>query len=189
MRVADWRPSFVAKTMSKILFPIILSLIVLLNFPTNASADFNVAGSSATLINPSKAKVDIRISILRKYLSTHNSPLAAYAEEFIETADKYGLDWRLVPAISGVESTFGKRIPKGSYNAYGWANGGYRFKSWEDSIEVVSKTLRNKYIDRGAPSVNKIARRYAPPSSTWAWKVKFFMNRIDPVPAYFDFEG
>jgi hypothetical protein len=115
--------------------------------------------------------------------------LAEYAEELVAASDKYGLDWRLVPAISGVESTFGKHIPKGSYNAYGWANGDYRFKSWEDSIEIVSQTLRTKYIDRGAPSINKIARRYAPPSTTWARNVKFFMYKIEAFPVAFDFEG
>jgi len=154
-----------------------------------ASADISVAESSAQLKSITLRQNDPRIATLEKYLNSHNSPLASYAEEFVTYSDKYGLDWRLVPAISGVESTFGKRIPKNSYNAYGWANGNYKFDSWEDSIEVVSKTLRTKYIDRGAPSINKIARRYAPPSSTWAWKVKFFMTKIEPLPIYFDLEG
>jgi len=91
----------------------------------------------------------------------------------------------MVAAISGVESTFGKRIPENSYNAYGWANGNYYFESWEDSIAIVSKTLREKYYDRGATTLNQIARRYAPPSSSWAWKVNYFMEKIDPVPLPF----
>ena len=32
-------------------------------------------------------------------------------EDFVTYADTNGLDYRLVPAITGVESTFGKLIP------------------------------------------------------------------------------
>src|SRR5260221_11487147 len=93
--------------------------------------------------------VDTRVTKLRAYFEKNNSPLTDYADEFVKYADKYELDWRFLPAISGVESTFGKHIPYNSYNAYGWANGDYKFTSWEDSIEHVTKTLRTKYIDRG----------------------------------------
>ena len=167
--------------MSKIFSVLIFSVIIFLFSAADVSAEIAVADGSATL-KKSQIKNDYRTRVLKAYLSKHNSPLADYAGYFVETADKYNIDWRLVPAISGVESTFGKRIPANSFNAYGWANGAYKFKSWEDSIEIVTKTLREKYIDKGAPSIAKIARRYAPPSSTWAGKVKFFMRKIDSLP-------
>jgi len=154
------------------------------------SAKAYVAGSSAQLrANDIESSADHRVDILKGFFTDYNSPLADYAPVFVEMADKYGLDWRFVPAITGVESTFGKRIPANSYNAYGWANGAYYFDSWENSIEVVSKSLREKYYDRGATSISKIARRYAPPSSTWGWKVRYFMNKISPLPLSFTLEG
>lgn len=122
---------------------------------------------------------DYRVITLKNFFDNYNSPLANYAADFVYWADYYDIDWRLVASISGVESTFGKRIPKGSFNAYGWNNGEYSFKSWEDSIEHVTKTLRVKYKDKGAVTIKQIAHRYAPPSSTWAWKVNYFMNKID----------
>ena len=61
---------------------------------------------------------DYRDYTLRKFLEKNSSPLTPYSPDFIKLADYYGLDWRLVPAISGVESTFGKHIPGNSYNAY-----------------------------------------------------------------------
>jgi len=131
-------------------------------------------------------KVDFRVRRLKDFLSRYNSPLAPYAEDFVKSADTYNIDWRLVPAIAGVESTFGKHIPKGSYNAYGWANGNHKFTSWENSIEVVTSTLRQKYYDKGANTLSKISRRYAPPSTSWAWKVDYFMNKIDRIPVEFD---
>ena len=155
---------------------------------TELSADVDVVTSSAILnySHPINYQLDPRVIRLGKYLDSHKSPLASHADSFVEYADKYNLDWRLVPAISGVESTFGKRIPFNSYNAYGWANGDYRFTSWEDSIGHVSKSLREKYYDKGIRNINQMARRYAPPSSTWGWKVKFFMEKIDPVPVEFN---
>lgn len=123
---------------------------------------------------------DIRVIKLEKFLARYNSPLTPYADVFVRSADRHDIDWRLVPAITGVESTFGKRIPYNSYNAYGWANGDYKFESWESSIEHVTKTLREKYYNKGADTIDKIARRYAPPSKTWGNNVKFFMNKIEP---------
>ena len=80
----------------------------------------------------------------------------------------------------------GKFIPYKSFNAYGWANGEHSFKSWPESIEVVSTTLKNQYIDKGAPTITKIARRYAPPSTTWGGHVQYFVSKIDVLPLTFD---
>ncbi len=138
-----------------------------------ASARFKVA----EIVQP---KADTRAFKLRTYLESHQSPLAPYAPLFIKKADEYQLpDWKLVPAIAGVESTFGKAIPTDSYNAYGWANGNFAFKNWEESIDIVTKTLKTNYLDKGADTIEKIARIYAPPSQTWAQHVHFFMNKID----------
>jgi hypothetical protein len=129
---------------------------------------------------------DYRVYTLKKFLSKFGSPLTPYSPEFIRQADYYGIDYRLVPAISGVESTFGKQIPVGSYNAYGWVNGNYSFRSWPDSIQIVSKTLKSNYIDKGAVSIAKIAKIYAPPSTTWGSKVQYFVSKIDTLPLSFD---
>ena len=147
----------------------------------------NISESSASInLKSVDNSLDYRVLNLRKFLLKYKSPLADYAEEFVIYADKYNLDYGLIPAITGVESTFGKHIPINSYNAYGWANGDYNFESWEDSITHVSEVLKTKYIDQGAESINEIARIYAPPSSTWGSKVSFFVNKIDTLPLNFD---
>ncbi len=165
----------------------LIILIILFSKADSISARVSVADESSQ-IKIEGVDPDYRVARLRAYLQSQNSPLAPYAGDFVKSADKYGLDWRLVPAISGVESTFGKRIP-GGYNAYGWAGGNYRFASWEDSIEVVSKSLREDYIDKGAPTIAKIGRRYCPPNPAWSGKVKFFMEKIEPLPLPFTLEG
>src|SRR6185436_17585531 len=67
-----------------------------------------------------EGSIDAREKVLKEYLASKNSPLDKNAKDFIEAADKYHLDWKLVPAISGVESSFGKAIPNDSYNGWGW---------------------------------------------------------------------
>lgn len=174
----------------KKLITIIAIIMAIFASATPASADVDIAGSSAQIRTKNTTdNADYRVVALSSFLEKHNSPLAPYAVYFVEAADKYELDWRLVPAIAGVESTFGKRIPHNSYNAYGWANGAYSFSSWNESIDVVSKTLRENYIERGAVSVYQISKIYAPPSTTWAYNVKYFMRKIDPLPLTFTLES
>lgn len=145
---------------------------LLVSFPASALE----AGSSAVVQNPTQ---DERIPKLHAFLKSYHSPLSDYASVFIKAADKYGVNWKLVPSISGVESTFGKAIPYNSYNAYGWAGGEYYFNSWEDSIEIVNRTLRANYYNRGIDTVEKIAPVYAPPSRTWGRNVRFFMEKLE----------
>lgn len=140
----------------------------------------NVAESSAVFIDmAADYEIDIRAKQLEEFFGFYGSPLALYSEFIVSMADKYGVDFRLVPAISGVESTFGKNIPFGSYNAYGWNGGKTRFNSWEEGIEEVTKTLNEKYIKRGLDTPGKIAPVYCPPSKVWGRNVNFFMEKIN----------
>jgi hypothetical protein len=171
----------------KKLIAVTVITIGLLAISREVSYAQNISDGSATLKGSAQdSTFDYRVENLRKYLEQFNSPLAPYAQDFVNYADINGLDYRLVPAISGVESTFGKFIPNGSYNAYGWVNGNYSFKSWPDSIGTVSATLKNQYIDKGAVTIPEIARRYAPPSTTWGGNVKYFVSKIDTLPLNFD---
>lgn len=164
----------------KKIFAILAILFAIIIFPQPALAT-ETAGSSAVLKTElfGIEKPDSRVEKLEAFLTQNNSPLASYSKEFIKAADTYQLDWRFVPAITGVESTFGKQIPANSYNAYGWNNGVYRFQSWEQSIDYVSQYLKKNYFDRGLNTPYKIGPVYAPPSRTWAVRVVYFMKQIE----------
>src|SRR3989344_818959 len=165
---------------NKILFVFVVILSIFILVP-KAFAQ-NSSGSSAVLADARNVSLsDNRVKILREFLKSYDSPLALFAKEFVESADNYSLDWRLVAAISGVESTFGHQIPFGSYNGWGWGiygNNDIYFSSWEDGIQTISKGIRERYMDqRGATNVYEIGRTYAA-SPTWAVRVEDFMNRI-----------
>ncbi len=123
-----------------------------------------------------------RAVILYNFLAKYNSPLKTYSRDFVEKADQYNLDYRLVAAISGVDSTFAQQLPYNSYNAWGWGIYGDNmiyFKSYPEAIGTISKSLRENYIDKwGAKDVYQIGRFYAA-SPTWAQRVTYFMTKIE----------
>lgn len=165
---------------------IILSFVVLIVLNIISAKNVNAASLNNyadILKNTGKyvigPKIDPRVDKLEKFLKNYNSPLADKAGYFVMIADNFNMDYRLVPAISGIESTFGKRIPYNSFNAYGWGNGKSIFDSWEESIFVVSKTLSEKYIAKGLDTPIKMSRVYCPPNPDWGRKVAYFMDKIE----------
>jgi hypothetical protein len=116
-----------------------------------------------------------KVENIRRYLQGRKSPLAEYAEEFVNAANEYGIDYRLVASISIIESSGGIHNFR-PYNAWGWGKSG--FSNWKEGIWAVSKGL-GKYYARGLTTPQKIAPVYCPPSaSSWASKVTFVMNQI-----------
>jgi hypothetical protein len=108
---------------------------------------------------------EARPIILRKFLESYHSPLAQYSDLILEVSEKYKLDWRLLTAISGAESTFARIIPPDCYNAWGWgihSRGTLCFDSWEEGIRTVAKGLREKFLNDGLNTVDEIMARYAP---------------------------
>ncbi len=133
------------------------------------------ASNSAELIQRTREQ---KVAHLQAYLAKHNSPMTDNAQDFVDAAEQYNLDWRLIPSIAGVESTFGKRVLQGSYNPFGWGGGYIKFESWREAIYTVSKGVSEKYVQDGLDTPYKMQKRYAPPSHTWGGKVDYFMNKI-----------
>lgn len=121
---------------------------------------------------------DIRIQKVRAYLSRRGAPLSKYAKEMVNAADTYGIDYRLVAAISIIESN-GGRYTFRPYNAWGW--GKMTFANWNEGIEEVSEGLGH-YYSRGLTTPKLISNYYCPPSaSSWANKVQSVMNEIKNI--------
>jgi len=164
---------------------VITFIFMLLALPAGQASAVEVAAPAAALAYRSK---DIgaggHVEQLRSFLASHNSPLAGDAQAFIDEAERNNLDWRLVAAIAGAESTFGKHIPTGSNNAWGWGvftgtQSGFNFKDWAEGIAVVSEGLRKNYLDRGASTIYDIGWIYAANGNSWGSHVQFFINQIE----------
>lgn len=162
-----------------IIILISLTLILLPTFSVSVEGNL-VAKTQREQVEIEAKRLDPQAEILASYLSKYNSPLEYHAQDFIDAAKKYNLDWKLVPAIAGVESTFGKFIP-GGYNGWGWGvygNQALYFDSWREGIFTVSKGLRENYIDKGLTEPYAMNRVYAA-SFHWGGNVTYFMRDLE----------
>ncbi|GDX62156.1 hypothetical protein LBMAG33_4660 [Candidatus Levyibacteriota bacterium] len=167
----------------KRLLTIFITLFILFSTSSIALAEIKESGSSAIMAsNITIFKNDSRARILKRYLESYNSPLAKNANVFVREADRNNIDWRLVAAISGVESSYGKSLPDNSYNAWGWGIYGdniIRFNSYDEAISTISKSLREQYMNKWhAVDVYAIGKIYAS-SPTWSERVEYFMMNIE----------
>lgn len=126
---------------------------------------------------------DARVELVRQYLSLYKSQLEPYAPLLVETADKYGLDFRLTTAIAQQESNLCKLIPPGGNNCWGWgihSEGTLGFSSFAEGIEEVSKGLREEYLNKGYFTPDEIMTKYTPLSpGSWAIGVNKFMAEME----------
>lgn len=168
----------------QIFFLFLLIILTPLSVPAlKAEAAGNIDPDSVGI---EAKKLDKQAQILAAYLAKYNSPLEYHAQDFIDAAKLYNLDWKLVAAISGVESTFGKQIP-GGYNGWGWGVYGTQaiyFDSWTKAIYTISKGLRENYIDKGYTEPFAMNRIYAA-SPFWGSKVTYFMQDLDKFASEF----
>lgn len=126
---------------------------------------------------------DGRVANLKAFFRKYNSPLYNHAEKIVEVSDKYGFDYRLLPAIAMQESNLCRVIPHESYNCWGWGIYGNlitKFKSYDEAIETVAKGLKTDYIDKGLITASQIMKKYTPPSQgSWAHGVNTFMKALE----------
>jgi hypothetical protein len=170
------------------ILPIVLFFSIFLLASSGSSyADEKAKSVSASLAASGSAvpvdsmKHDNRAEVLKKFLEQYDADLASNAQTFVDEADKNNIDWKLVPAISGVESTFGQAIPYHCNNAWGYNIYGDHtrcFATYKDAITVISHDLRHLYMDQwGATDIYSIGHRYAA-SPTWAQRVTMFSQQI-----------
>ena len=128
---------------------------------------------------------DGRATIIEDFFKEHKTPLANYGADFVSVADKYKLDYRLLPAIAMQESNGGKKVIDDSNNPFGYGIYGnlvIKFSSWEEGIEKVGRALREDYFNLGLTTPETIMAKYTPPSlekeGAWAKAVSSFMEEL-----------
>lgn len=127
-------------------------------------------------------QADIRVDKVKQFLTRYNSPLTPFAQNIVSSADSNDIDYRLVPAIGMQESNLCAKVPKNSYNCWGfgvYGNKVKRFENYGQAIEAVTKTLAQNYVAGGLDTVEEIMKKYTPSNDgAWAKSVNFFMNQL-----------
>ncbi|MEN9881463.1 MAG: hypothetical protein RLZZ308_646 [Candidatus Parcubacteria bacterium] len=112
-----------------------------------------------------------RADAINTYFKERSMPLRGTGMTFILVAEKYGLDWRLLPAIAVRESSGGKNAC--SYNVFGWGSCKlHNFHSYEEAIEALGRNLGG---------ANKNTARYYAGKSTYD-KLYYYNGTV--VPTY-----
>ena len=151
------------------------------SFNTQEVINEKPKASKIVLVKVESEKID-RAGSLEKFFESYNSPLKNNAETFITVADRYGIDYKLLPSIACLESTCARFLIPETHNPFGWGGGRIYFKSYDEAIESVGKGLNEIYLSRGLDNAEKIAPVYNPPSPhTWTRGVNFFINKIEDV--------
>lgn len=127
--------------------------------------------------------VDGRTANLRNFFRKHNSPLYDSADFIVQTSDKYGFDYRLLPAIAMQESNLCRYIPADSHNCWGYGiygNNVIKFSTYEEAIEVVARGIKTNYIDKGYTTPESIMSKYTPNSNgSWAYSINYFFKLLE----------
>lgn len=129
---------------------------------------------------------DARGQIIAKFLERYDSPLQPYdyyGAKLVEIADRYQVDFRLLPAIAMQESNLCKTVnPNAPHNCLGFGihkTGTLDFDSYEDGFERAGKELKAYYIDQGLVTVEQIESKYTPSSNgSWAASVNQWMAEM-----------
>jgi hypothetical protein len=122
---------------------------------------------------------DIRCHKLRDFFSRNNSPLVAHVNSFLVAAELNKLDWRLLPAISAVETSAGKHCRR--HNIFGWNSGRASFKSVAHAIGFVASRFSSSPIYAGK-SARDILHTYNPYKNRYSKAVIPIMQSISPEP-------
>lgn len=120
---------------------------------------------------------DQRLARLRAFFGKCECPAKAYSTDFLAAADRYALDWRLLPSISFVESTGGKAGRNN--NLFGWKSGRASFRSARAGIREVGYRLTHSHLYR-SKKLDQLLAIYNP-SGDYAQKVKTVMAQIAPT--------
>jgi hypothetical protein len=172
------------------LFSLIFSLLIyqaqtqgqtVTAFRTNIA--YAALPTSQNIIAGDVTEIDGRSEKIRQFFARYNSPLEPYAQDVVNAADQYGLDFRLIPAIAMQESGLCKVIPNNSYNCWGFGIYGKtvtHFADYKEGIYTVTKALATRYKDKGLVTPDEIMTMYTPSSNgSWAFSVKHFMAQLE----------
>jgi len=180
--------------MKKIIFLIAFFFLFIKNSIIFANEASKEAGQSAIISYKIKLQEKNKDFFYKKLsikniFDKYNSPLSSSVDSFINSCIKYDFNCYLLPAIAGLESTFGRFILPNSYNPFGWGGGYIIFKNWDEAIESVASGLYYNYYNYGLNTIELIAPVYSE-SLTWAQRVRYFINQFkkeeEKIRLYFE---
>ena len=118
---------------------------------------------------------DPRSMRLEAFFKAYDCPAPLHVDEYLRAADSHALDYRLLPAISLVESTCGAYQRRN--NRWGWDSVQSGFPSVEAGIEYITAQLAEHPYYRGKTVQQKLYTYN--PYPVYVRKVERLMRQIE----------
>lgn len=126
-------------------------------------------------VPPKSTEQSGREQKLKAFFEAHGCPQPFHASDYVTAADIYGIDYRLLPAVSVRESTCG--VYARQNNRWGWASARVGFESVARGIHYIAQQLAFGRYYRGKDVDGKL-RAYNPVPG-YVHEVKRLMEEID----------
>lgn len=133
------------------------------------------------------------------YLTGKASPIAGNGSSFVTSGINNNVDPRLIVAIAGQESSFGKNwvnCKATDFNAWSWfykkTCAASTFTSFAAGGDYVANGLRRLYLNRGLTTIEQISTVYCgkgPDCPPWAANVKSFYVAQGGDPTDLSYQG
>ncbi len=133
----------------------------------------NVYGN--TVGDPSAAQQDRRYDKLENFFRSFGCPAPYYARDYVDAADTFEIDYRLLPAISLVESTCG--LHQRHNNRWGWDSARTPFASVKEGLRYITRQLAHGRFYKNKTLAQKI-HTYNP-DPRYERKIEMLMRKID----------
>jgi hypothetical protein len=120
--------------------------------------------------------IDPRIGRLERFFDLYRCPAPYYVKEYLSAADRYGVDYRLLPAVSVRETLCG--VEGWRNNRWGYHPGVQAFSSVEAGIDFVTRQLAENPFYKGKTLPDKLFTYN--PRQTYPDEVQWIMRQIEP---------
>jgi hypothetical protein len=144
----------------------------------------SLTGENSVIKTQEEVILEEKAEKIDALLALYKSPLEGHGMKFVTEAEKHDIDWRLLVAISGRESTFGKHSCKRVTNSFlGYGSCRINFESTDDAIEKVSASLGGNNVKTAhhydGKTTLQILRKYNSVIPNYPKEVVRIMKMID----------
>lgn len=156
----------------------ILGLVICSIFSYGLIQNFN---SAIPRNEPLTLTIDHRTSEVSGFMLKHQCPKPYYIKEYLNAADKYNLDYRLLPAISIQESSCGRHYRFNNY--WGWNSARTGFESVQYGIDFVTGQLSEGHYYKNKTITQKL-KTYNSENPEYYKEVLHLMDQMKYVKPY-----
>ncbi len=140
---------------------------------------FAVSAYASVTPDSLPAAEDQRRAKLETFFRSFGCPAPYHVKEYLGAADANAIDYRLLPAISVLESTCG--IYQRENNRWGWASARKSFASFRAGLEYIAHQLAEGRYYKNKTLEEKV--RVYNPRPQYARQLQSLMRRIDAAGA------